>query len=120
MVDVTSLTLVAHSAPSLARVSHMQTTAAVSAPQKARQQRLALADRPTDRRPVVIRVVSYQLLVPLVLGPSDVAIVMVGDQHFPLAPRESQTPDYPFATVLEVGTTARAAERIRAGVDRVG
>ena len=38
----------------------------------------------------------------------------------PLVPLAPEATDHPFASVLQVGTTARTSERVGAGVDRIG
>ena len=78
----------------------MQAPATVPATQKARQQPFPLADGTADSRSVAVRVVGDQLLVPLVVGPADIALVMITDQNFPVFPPAPDAAHDPLAAVL--------------------
>ena len=101
VIQMRPLTVVAQGIAVLARVGDMQAPATVPATQKARQQPFPLADGTADSRSVAGRVVGDQLLVPLVVGPADIALVMITDQNFPVFPPAPDAAHDPLAAVLQ-------------------
>ena len=85
MVDVAAAAVVAARAAVLAAIGDMQLAAAVATSEKAGKQCFATPDRAAAHEALAVGVVGDQALVPLELGPANVALVTVEDQSLPLA-----------------------------------
>src|SRR5215510_5951515 len=76
--------------------------------------------RGAAQKPLAVGVIGDQLLVPLELGPGNVALVVVTDQNLPAAPVALHAPDHALAPILDRHPSGPAAERVGTGIDRVG
>jgi hypothetical protein len=88
--------------------------------QQPRQQGFTRADRTAAQEPLAVGVIGDQFLIPLKLGPRNVAFVVVTDQNFPAAPVALHAPDHPFAPVLDCYACGSPTKGVGAGINRVG
>lgn len=101
-------------------VADVKLLAAPGAAEQAGQQSFAGADRASAHEPLAVGVIGDQLLIPFVLGPGNIALVVVADQNLPAAPVALHAPDHPLAPVLDRHARGSAAEGVGAGIDGVG
>ena len=120
VVEVTAATVIAPGTAVLAAVGDMQLAAAMAAAEQAGQKRLTAPDRTAAHEALPVGVVADQALVPLELGPANVAFVMVEDQSLPRAALLAEAAHDPLPTRLDRNAAAGAPEGVSAGVDRVG
>ena len=73
-----------------------------------------------DGAPLAGRIVGYHPLVPLELGPGDIALVLILEQHVPLGQWPAYSPPHPLAALLDTDLTRRSPEGISPSVDGVG
>ena len=101
-------------------IGDMQLAPAMTAAEKTGQQGFAAPYSATARPAFSIGVVADQPLIPFELVPVDIAFMVVADQNLPVRPIDAKSAQDALAAVLDRHLADRAAERIGAGVDRVG
>ena len=101
-------------------VADVKLPPAARAAEKTGQQRLAAADGAAAHEPLAVGVVGDQALVPLELGPGNIALMVILDQNIPASPVALHAANYALASVLDASPARRAPEGVGAGVDRVG
>src|SRR3954467_1343174 len=116
MVEVAATAVIAPGAALRAAVGDMELAAAA---QEAGEQRFAAPHRSAAHEALAVGVVADQTLVPLELGPANVALVVVEDQSLPGAAILAEATHDPLAAGLDGDATAGPPERVSAGVDRV-
>jgi hypothetical protein len=120
VVKVRTATVVANAKPLSAAVGDVQSPPAVPTPQQASQQGVTPTDGAADHQPFGLGIVGDQALVPLKLGPRDVALVMLRDQHFPFRLRPLVAAHDMFAAVTHCHPAPSPAEGVGTPIDRVG
>src|SRR3954466_15543827 len=120
MVEVAATAVIAPGAALRAAVGDMELAAAVAAAQEAGEQRFAAPHRSSAHEASLLSVVADQTLVPLELGPANVALVVVEDQSLPGAAILAEATHDPLAAGLDGDATAGPPEGVCAGVNRVG
>src|ERR1700749_4001611 len=83
MVEICATAMIAPDITGGAAIGDVQLSAAMAAAQQPRQQRLAAAYRPAAHEALAVGIVTDQTLIPLELGPADIAFVMIPDQNLP-------------------------------------
>jgi hypothetical protein len=73
------------------------------------------SSRSAAHEPLAIGVVGSQLLIPLELGPGNIALVVVADQNFPASPVVLHAPDYSLTLVLDRHARGPTADGYRRG-----
>src|SRR6516165_3002691 len=101
-------------------VANAKLLAAPGTAEQAGQQGFSGAYSTAAQEPLAVGVIGDQLLVPLELGPGNVALVVVTDQNLPAAPVALHAPDHALAPILDRHPRGPAAERVGTGIDRVG
>ena len=94
-----------------------------SAPRAAKetdQQRFATANGAAAHEPLAVGVVGNQGLIPLEVGPGNIALVVIGDQNAPASPIALHIPQDVLSPVLDDDAHRSTPEGVGAGVDRVG
>src|SRR3954452_2947693 len=117
MVKVAATAVIAPGAALRAAVGDMELAAAA---QEAGEQRFAAPHRSAAHEALAVGVVADQTLVPLELGPANVALVVVEDQSLPGAAILAEATHDPLAAGLDGEATAGPPEGVCAGVNRVG
>jgi hypothetical protein len=97
----------------------MQLAATMTTAQETRQKRLAAADRAARHETFAVGVVGDQALIPLELGPREIAFVVVQEQDVPIRPLTPEPTHDPLAAGLDRHAAAGSAESIGASIDRV-
>src|SRR4051795_1537637 len=120
MVEVAATAVIAPGAAVRAAVGDVELAAAMGAAQEAGEQRFAAPHRSAAHEALAVGVVADQTLVPLELGPANVALVVVEDQSLPGAAILAEATHDPLAAGLDGHATAGPPEGVCAGVDRVG
>lgn len=120
MIDVGAAAVVAHAVAVGPAIGDVQPPPAMAAAQQAGQQRVAAADRATHHQAPAVGVVGDQALVPLELGPGDVALVVIHEQHVPVLAVAAMAAADPLAPVLHGDVARRPAEGVGAAVERIG
>ncbi len=92
----------------------------MAAAQQTGQQRIAATHGAARRQPLAVGIVGDQTLVPLEFLPRDVPLVVIGEQHLPVALRPAIASDDPLAPFPHAHPAAGSAEGISARVNRVG
>jgi hypothetical protein len=92
----------------------------MAAAEQASEERFAAPHRSAAHEALAVGVVADQALVPLELGPSNVALVMVEDQSLPGAAILAEAAHDPLAAAVEGDAAAGAPEGVGAGIDRIG
>src|SRR4051794_24175764 len=92
---------------------------ALAAAGEARQQGSSAAGRLALSALLHMRVLPQECLVLLELGPGQVALVVVADQHGPVSPLATMAARLARSTLDHAGAVAPTPEGIGAGVDRV-
>src|ERR1700732_99463 len=87
--------------------------------QETRQKRLAAADGAARHETFAVGVVGDQALIPLELGPREIAFVVVQEQDVPIRPLAPEPTHDPLAAGLDGHPAAGSAESIGAGIDRI-
>src|SRR3954449_5429620 len=119
MVEVAAPAVIAPGPAVRAAVGDMELAAAVAAAEQAGEQRFAAPHRSAAHEALAIGVIADQALVPLELGPANVALMVVQDQSFPGAAVLAKAAHDPLAAGLEGDAAAGAPEGVGAGIDRV-
>src|SRR5271166_72387 len=119
MIDEASLAMIPANIAGRAAIGDMQLAAAMAAAQETRQERLAAADRAARHEAFAVGVVGDQQLIPLELGPREIAFVAAQEQDFPIRPLAPEPPRDPLAASLDCHAAAGSAEGIGAGIDRI-
>src|SRR3954462_7107581 len=120
MVEVAAPAVIAPGAALRAAVGDVELAAAMAAAEQAGEQRFAAPHRSSAHEALAVGVVADQTLVPLELGPANVALVVVEDQSLPGAAILAEATHDPLAAGLDGDATAGPPEGVGAGVDRVG
>jgi len=120
VVHLAAAAVVAADSAMRAAVRHMKPSTTVTAAKEPCEKGFNTADRATTHEALPVGVVGDQALIPLELGPVNVALVVVLDQSFPFVALASESAHDPLAASLDRDATARAAEGLGAGVDGVG
>ena len=87
--------------------------------QETRQKRLAAADGAARHETFAVGVVGDQALIPLELGPREIAFVVVQEQDVPIRPLAPEPTHDPLAAGLDRHPAACPTEGIGAGIDRI-
>ena len=118
VIDERTLAVIA---PRLTAIAHVHLATAVAATQKAGEKQLPVPCRSSgDGASLAGRVVGDHPLVPLELGPGDVALVLVLEQHLPLGQGAAHPAPHPLAALLDADLACRSPEGIGARIDGVG
>src|SRR3954465_12287699 len=120
MVEGAATAVIAPGAALRAAVGDMELAAAVAAAQEAGEPRFAAPHRSAAHEALAVGVVADQTLVPLELGPANVALVVVEDQSLPGAAILAEAAHDPLAAGLDGDATAGPPKGVCAGVNRVG
>src|SRR4051794_10925539 len=120
MVEVAATAVIAPGAAVRAAVGDVELAAAMAAAQEAGEQRFAAPHRSSAHEALAVGVVADQALVPLELGPANVALVVVEDQSLPGAAILAEAAHDALAAGLDGHATPGPPEGVSAGVDRVG
>ena len=119
MIDEASPAMIPADITGRAAIGDVQLASAMTAAQETRQERLAAADRAARHETFAVGVVGDQALIPLELGPREIAFVMVQEQDFPIQPLAPEPTHDPLAASLDRHAAAGSAEGIGASIDRI-
>ena len=119
MVQEASLAVIPANLTDRAAICDMQLAATMTTAQETRQKRLAAADRAARHETFAVGVVGDQALIPLELGPREIAFVVVQEQDVPIRPLTPEPTHDPLAAGLDRHAAAGSAESIGASIDRI-
>ena len=120
MVEESALAMIARDVAFGSAVGDMQLAPAMAATEQAGQQRFAAPHGAAARPALAVGVVADQALIPFEGVPADIALMVVADQNLPFRSLDVKSPRDALAAALDRHLAGRAAERVGAGVDRVG
>src|SRR6476661_2674381 len=102
-------------------VGHIHLSAAMAASEQARENEFALPRRPArDGAAFSGSVVRNHTLVPFELLPTDIALVLIFEQHVPFRAGAPKSASHTLSPVLDDDLARRAPKGVGASIDRIG
>jgi len=101
-------------------IADTKLSSAPRAAEKTDQQSFAAANGAAAHEPFAVGVVGNQGLIPLEVGPRNIALVVIRDQNAPASPIALHAPQDVLSPVLDDDAHRSSPEGVGAGVDRVG